>query len=165
MKGRTLTAGVCALMLSVSVAKATDIIDTAAASGRFNTFLTAIKAADLHDMLKGAGPFTLFAPTDAAFSKLPAGMVDNLLKPESKNELVNILTYHVVPDKVLWAALAGQKTTVQSLQGSHVSIDAIDGVKVDNAEVIERDVHASNGVIHAIDTVIMPKTPADADCL
>jgi uncharacterized surface protein with fasciclin (FAS1) repeats len=162
MTGRTITTAICALMLSIPVAKAADIVDRAAAAGTFNTFLEAVKAADLHETLKGAGPFTVFAPTDAAFAKLPEGMLENLMRPENKNDLIDMIAYHVVPDHVLWASGADQQTTVQSLQGRHVWIDAIEGggMKVDNAEVIAPDLQASNGVIHGIDTVITLKTPA-----
>ena len=154
---KTITAGAVALALSMSVAKAADIVDTASAAGSFKTLVTAVKAAGLVDTLKGKGPFTVFAPTDEAFAKLPNGALDNLLKPENKKQLVAILTYHVVPGKVMSKDLAGQKTMAKSVEGSEIAVDATNGVKVDNAKVVKADIQASNGVIHAIDAVIMPK--------
>jgi len=146
------------LGLSLSVAKAADIVDTAVAAGSFNTLVTALKAAGLVDTLKGPGPFTVFAPTDKAFAKLPGGTVENLLRPENKQRLISILTFHVVPGKVGSAALVGKETMTKSVEGSELTIDGTDGVKVDNARVIEADVAASNGVIHVIDTVLIPKS-------
>jgi uncharacterized surface protein with fasciclin (FAS1) repeats len=154
---KTFTAGAVALALSFSAAKAADIVDTAAAAGSFNTLVTAIKAAGLVDTLKGAGPFTVFAPTDDAFAKLPAATLQNLLKPENKKQLVAILTYHVVPGKVMSKDLAGKKTMAKTVNGAQVSINATNGVNVDNAKVVKADINASNGVIHVIDTVIIPK--------
>ena len=154
---KTITAGAVALALSMSVAKAADIVDTASAAGSFKTLVTAVKAAGLVDTLKGKGPFTVFAPTDEAFAKLPNGTLGNLLKPENKKQLVAILTYHVVPGKVMSKDLAGQKTMAKSVEGSEIAVDATNGVKVDNAKVVKADIQASNGVIHAIDAVIMPK--------
>ncbi len=133
-----------------------DIVDTAVAAGQFNTLAAALDAAGLIDTLKGDGPFTVFAPTDAAFAALPAGTVESLLKPEAKDKLIEILTYHVVPGKVLSTDLAGKVTEAGTVQGSKVTVDATDGVKVDNATVVMADVKASNGVIHVIDAVIMP---------
>jgi len=135
-----------------------DIVDTAVAAGSFNTLVAAVKAAGLVSVLKGDGPFTVFAPTDAAFAKLPAGTVESLLKPENKGQLTAILTYHVVPGKVMSKDLLGMKLDAATVQGSNVSIDATGaGVRVDNATVISADIGTSNGVIHVIDTVIMPK--------
>lgn len=144
-------------MLSVSAARAADIVETASSAGSFNTLVTALKAAGLVDTLKGPGPFTVFAPNDAAFAKLPPGTLDNLLKPENKAQLTSILTYHVVPGKVMSADLAGKKTMAKTVEGGQVTIDATSGVKVDNAKVIKADIDTSNGVIHVIDTVLMPK--------
>ncbi len=136
---------------------AADIVDTAVKAGQFNTLAAALKAAGLIDTLKGKGPFTVFAPTDAAFAKLPAGTVANLLKPENKAKLVQILTYHVVPGKIMSASLAGKKTDAKTVEGRNISIDATMGsVKVNSATVISADVGADNGVIHVIDTVIIP---------
>ena len=142
--------------LSSTVAMAKDIVDTAAENSQFSTLVAAVQAAGLVDALKGDGPFTVFAPTNEAFAKLPAGTVENLLKPENKDQLVAVLTYHVVPGKVMSADLAGKKLSAKTLQGSNVDIDAMNGVSVDNAKVITADIATSNGVIHVIDTVILP---------
>lgn len=150
-----------ALSISAVPAKAAmdkDIVDTAAGAGQFNTLVTAVKEAGLVETLKGKGPFTVFAPTDAAFAKLPAGTVETLLKPENKEKLTQILTYHVVPGKVMAADIAGKTMDVETVEGSELSINATDGVMVNNAKVIKPDVTASNGVIHVIDTVLMPKS-------
>jgi uncharacterized surface protein with fasciclin (FAS1) repeats len=147
-----------ALSLAATAAKAADIVDTAASNGSFNTLVAAVKAAGLVGTLKGDGPFTVFAPTDKAFAKLPAGTVESLLKPENKGKLVAILTYHVVPGKVMSGDIAGKSLKVGTVQGSKVSVDAMMSVKIDNATVVKADVVASNGVIHVIDTVIMPPT-------
>ncbi len=133
-----------------------DIVDTAAAAGGFTTLVAAVEAAGLVETLKGAGPFTVFAPTDAAFAALPAGMVENLLKPENKDQLVAVLTYHVVPGKVMSADLAGKTLEAETVQGTTVAIDATSGVKVDGANVTAADIEATNGVIHVIDAVILP---------
>ena len=154
---KTITAGAVALALSFSAAKAADIVDTAIAAGSFKTLVTAVKAAGLVETLKGKGPFTVFAPTDEAFAKLPAGTVENLLKPENKNQLVAILIYHVVSGKVMSKDLAGKNTMAKSVEGGEISVGATDGVKVDNAKVVKADIEATNGVIHVIDAVIMPK--------
>ncbi len=138
-----------------SEAHSKDIIDTAVAAGSFNTLAAALTAAGLIDTLKGEGPFTVFAPTDAAFAARPAGTVEDLLKPENKDKLIAILTYHVVAGKVM-AADVVKLTSARTVQGSSVKIDASNGVKVDNAKVVKADVMASNGVIHVIDTVILP---------
>src|SRR5581483_9945722 len=134
--------------------KPADIVDTAVDAAQFKTLAAALEAAGLIDALKGTGPFTVFAPTDDAFAKLPAGTVENLLKPENKKQLVSILTYHVVPGKVMSKDLAGKKTMAKTVEGSEVSIDATNGVKVDNANVVKADIETSNGVIHVIDAVI-----------
>ena len=130
-----------------------DIVDTAIAAGKFNTLVAAVKAAGLVDALKGDGPFTGFAPTDEAFAKLPAGTVEALL--QDKDKLAAILTYHVVSGKVM-AADVVNLTSAKTLQGSSVTIDASNGVMEDNAKVITTDIETSNGVIHVIDTVILP---------
>ncbi|URD53689.1 fasciclin domain-containing protein [Chroococcidiopsis sp. CCNUC1] len=135
-----------------------DIVDTAVKAGSFNTLVAAVKAAGLVDTLKGAGPYTLFAPNDEAFAKLPAGTVDALLKDIPK--LKKILTYHVVSGKVMAADVAKMKSA-KTVEGSDVKIDASKGVKVNDATVSTADVAADNGVIHVIDTVLMPAlTPA-----
>lgn len=133
-----------------------DIADTAVEAGSFTTLVTAVQAAGLVDTLKGEGPFTVFAPTDEAFAKLPAGAVDDLLKPENKDQLVAVLTYHVVPGKVM-AADAMQADSATTVQGGDIRITTQDGkVMVDEATVVQADIETSNGVIHVIDTVIMP---------
>lgn len=135
-----------------------DIVDTAVKAGSFNTLVAAVKAAGLVDTLKGAGPYTLFAPNDEAFAKLPAGTVDALLKDIPK--LKKILTYHVVSGKVMAADVAKMKSA-KTVEGSDVKIDASSGVKVNDATVSTADVATDNGVIHVIDTVLMPAlTPA-----
>ena len=134
-----------------------DIVDTAVAAGSFNTLAAALKAAGLVDTLKGKGPFTVFAPTDEAFAKLPAGTVENLLKPENKDKLVSILTYHVVPGDVTSKQVV-KLTEAKTVNGQDVKIKVDSGsVMIDNAKVIQPDVKASNGVIHVIDTVLMPQ--------
>lgn len=139
-----------------STARQTDIVDTAVAAGQFKTLAVALDAAGLIPTLKGDGPFTVFAPTDAAFAKLPEGTVDSLLEPENRELLVAVLTYHVVPGKVLAKDVANlsEATTVN---GSTISITAMNGtVRINDATVVAADVGASNGVIHVIDTVILP---------
>lgn len=133
-----------------------DIVDTAAGDAQFSTLVAAVKAAGLVDTLKSKGPFTVFAPTNDAFAKLPAGTVENLLKPENKDKLVKVLTYHVVAGKTKAHDLAGKKLNVKTVEGSDVAVDGTSGVKVNNATVIKADVYASNGVIHVIDTVLLP---------
>jgi transforming growth factor-beta-induced protein len=134
-----------------------DIVDTAVAAGDFKTLAAALKAADLVETLKGKGPFTVFAPTDEAFAKLPEGTVADLLKPENKKKLVGILTYHVVAGKVM-AADVVKLTEAKTVQGSEVKIKVTDGkVMVDNANVVKTDIVCGNGVIHVIDAVILPK--------
>jgi len=146
-----------AMILAATTVRAGDIVDTAISAGSFKTLVAAVKAADLVSTLKSKGPFTVFAPTDAAFAKLPAGTIASLLKPENKAKLVAILTYHVVPGKVMASDIAGKSLKVASVQGSKISVEAHSGIMVDKAKVVKADVEASNGVIHVIDTVIMPK--------
>lgn len=143
--------------LSSVAAKAADIVDTAIAAGQFNTLVAAVQAAGLVDTLKGEGPFTVFAPTDAAFAKLPAGTVESLLLPENRDTLVAILTYHVVPGKIMSADIAGAITDVATVQGGMLSVNATDGVKVNDATVVTADIETDNGVIHVIDTVVIPQ--------
>jgi uncharacterized surface protein with fasciclin (FAS1) repeats len=132
-----------------------DIVDTAVSAGQFNTLATALKAAGLVDTLKGKGPFTVFAPTDEAFAKLPAGTLDALLKDKAK--LTAVLTYHVVPGKVTSKQVV-KMTSAKTVQGESLKISTADGgVMVDNAKVVKADIPASNGVIHVIDTVVLPK--------
>lgn len=146
------------LGLSTLSAHAADIVDTAMAAGKFNTLVTALKAADLVTTLKGKGPFTVFAPTDDAFKKLPAGQLDDLLKPANKAKLKKILTYHVIGKKVMSSDIAGKSVEEKTVEGGMLKIDATGmGVKVGDAMVETPDVEADNGVIHIIDTVLMPK--------
>jgi len=137
-------------------AKAADIVDTAVSAGQFKTLVAAVTAAGLVDTLKSKGPFTVFAPTDAAFAKLPAGTVESLLKPENKSKLVAILTYHVVSGKVMSADIAGKKLSVATVQGGKIKVNAMSGVMINGAKVVSADIAASNGVIHVIDKVILP---------
>lgn len=134
-----------------------DIVETAVAAGTFGTLVAAVKAAGLVDTLKSAGPFTVFAPTDAAFAKLPKGTVEDLLKPENKAKLAAILTYHVLPSKVMAGDIAGKTMNVKTVQGTDIAVDAKSGVKINDATVVTADIGATNGVIHVIDTVLLPK--------
>ena len=161
-KNLTLAALTLALALSGnayagSCGNAHDIVDTAVEAGTFNTLVAAVKAAGLVDTLKGDGPFTVFAPTDEAFAKLPAGTVESLLKPENKDKLVSILTYHVVPGKVMSGDIAGSSMSVKTVQGQSINVQAFGSVRINDATVTAADVEASNGVIHVIDSVIIPK--------
>ena len=149
----TLALVATAAFASGSGAKVNDIVDTAVAAGNFKTLATALGAAGLVETLKRPGPFTVFAPTDAAFAKLPAGTLDALLA--DKEKLTKVLTYHVVAGKVT-AADVVKLQQATTLQGGAVRIDATSGVKVNNAAVVQADVMASNGVIHVVDTVLMP---------
>lgn len=151
---------VAALVLttgSVARAQGQDIVATAVAAGQFKTLTAALQAAGLVETLKGAGPFTVFAPTDEAFAKLPKGTVEDLLKPENKAKLTAILTYHVVPGKVM-AADVVKVTSAKTVQGGALAVSAAGGtVTVDGARVVKTDIAASNGVIHVIDSVVLPK--------
>ncbi|PMG55687.1 fasciclin [Vibrio lentus] len=134
-----------------------DIVDVAAENGSFTTLVAAVKAAGLVDTLKGDGPFTVFAPTDEAFAALPEGTVEMLLKPENKDKLVAILTYHVVPGKIM-AAEVMKLSSAETVQGEAVMIAVDEGnVMINTAKVVIPDVKASNGVIHVIDAVLLPK--------
>ncbi len=133
-----------------------DIVDIAASNDAFHTLVAAASAAGLVDTLKSDGPFTVFAPTDDAFAKLPAGTVESLLLPENKAKLAAILTYHVIPGKVMAADLAGQRLSVATVNGKNVHVNGTHGVRVNKARVIQADVEASNGVIHVIDSVLLP---------
>ncbi len=145
-----------AAMAGEEKAEKMDIVDTAVAAGQFNTLAAALDAADLIPTLKGEGPFTVFAPTDEAFAKLPEGTVESLLKPENRDQLIAILTYHVVPGEVMAADVVNlsEATTVN---GSDIAIKVMDGnVLINDATVVAADVSTTNGVIHVIDTVILP---------
>lgn len=137
-----------------------NIVEVASGDSRFSTLVAAVGAAGLVETLSGPGPFTVFAPTNAAFDALPAGTVDTLLLPENQAQLVNILTYHVVPGSITSDQLIGQQLNVATVQGGSVSVDGrvgkVGNVTVNNANVIIPDIIASNGVIHAIDTVLLP---------
>lgn len=149
---------------AITVSSDMDIVDTAVSAKMFNTLVAAVKAADLVDVLKSDGPFTVFAPTDAAFKKLPAGTVENLLKPENKDMLVSILKYHVVSGSVMAKQVIGM-SSAPTVQGQNVSIK-VKGGKVflnNSTQVIKTDIAASNGVIHVIDSVLMPPTKSDKD--
>ena len=155
-------AAVAATVISIAVGSASayaadkDIVDTAIAAGQFKTLAAALTAAGLVDTLKGPGPFTVFAPTDAAFAKLPAGTLDTLLKPESKAKLTAILTYHVVAGKVMAADVVKLKEA-KTVNGAMVAVKVDGGtVMINNAKVTTADIAASNGVIHVIDAVLLP---------
>ena len=133
-----------------------DIVDTAVAAGSFSTLVAAVQAAGLEETLRSEGPFTVFAPTDDAFAALPEGAVENLLKEENKDDLVAVLTYHVVAGKTKSKDLAGKTLSVATVNGAEVAIDGTDGVTVGEANVVKADIYTSNGVIHVIDKVLMP---------
>ena len=145
------------LTLISATSNALDIVDTAVSAGQFNTLVAAVEAAGLVTTLKGDGPFTVFAPTDEAFAALPEGTVENLLKPENKDQLIAVLTYHVVPGKIMSSDIAGTATMVESVQGSELDVNATDGVTVDGATVVTADIETDNGVIHVIDRVVLPQ--------
>ena len=152
----TLVASMTAPAFAGSMKK--DIVDTAVSAGSFGTLVAAVQAAGLVDTLKGDGPFTVFAPTDEAFAALPEGTVENLLKPENKEQLIAILTYHVVSGKVMSGDIAGKAMDVTTVNGAMAKVDATNGVMIDAATVVAADVEASNGVIHVIDQVILPSS-------
>jgi len=162
MKLRNIVGAFLAVCLSVSVAMAMstekkDIVDTAIDAGSFDTLVVALEVADLVSTLKGDGPFTVFAPTDQAFAKLPTGTLSYLLKPENKSKLQSILTYHVISAEVL-AADVVTLTEAKTVNGTNLMLKANQSkVMVDNAQVIKTDIICSNGVIHVIDTVVMPQ--------
>lgn len=141
------------LGLGALSAQAADIVDTAVSAGSFKTLVTAVQAAGLVDTLKGPGPFTVFAPTDEAFAKIPKAQLEALLK--DKAALTKVLTYHVVPGKVMAADVKAGK--VKTVQGAELTVSTMGGVKVDNANVVKTDIVTDNGVIHVIDTVVLPK--------
>lgn len=134
-----------------------DIVDTAVAAGTFKTLVAAVTAAGLVETLKGEGPFTVFAPSDDAFAKLPAGTVDDLVKPENKAKLTAILTLHVMAGKAMAADVTGKTLTPASVNGEALHVDGTNGVTVNGAKVTTADIACTNGVIHVIDTVLMPK--------
>lgn len=156
LAGALLVAAVSSTAVAHNHGSKQDIVDIAASDGQFSTLVTAVKAAGLVDTLKGDGPFTVFAPTNDAFAALPEGTLESLLKPENKDQLVAVLTYHVLGDKVPSSAIAGKALSTATVQGEEVAIDATNGVKVGSANVVKADIMASNGVIHVIDAVILP---------
>ncbi len=155
---KTLVAFAFLALAAPAFAAEKDIVDTAVGAGKFTTLVAAVKAAGLVDTLKGKGPFTVLAPTDEAFEKLPAGTVESLLKPENKDKLIAILTYHVIPSKAMAADVVKlDGKTVKTVQGSTVKVEvAGSDVMINNAKVIKTDIACTNGVIHVIDTVILP---------
>ncbi|MFN9078213.1 MAG: fasciclin domain-containing protein [bacterium] len=153
--------GVIHVIDSVILPNDKNIVEVAASNGSFNTLVAAVKAAGLVETLSGKGPFTVLAPTDAAFAKLPAGTLENLLKPENKKQLVEILTYHVVPGVAAYSDQVVKMSEIPTVLGSPIKVTVKDGkVMLGNATVAIVDVETSNGVIHAIDTVLLPATPA-----
>ena len=159
---RLLAAAALALPLTIGAfgakAQDADIVATADSAGDFKTLVEAVKAAGLADTLKGEGPFTVFAPTDQAFAKLPEGKLDSLLKPENKDELVRILSNHVFAGKLTAADIAGQMTSFETLAGEELKVDSAGRVaKINQAAIKQPDIMASNGVIHVIDKVILPE--------
>ncbi len=152
-------AGVAALALAACAPMddGDDIVDIAASNDDFSTLVAAVTAADLVDTLKSDGPFTVFAPTNAAFAALPEGTVESLLLPENKDQLVKVLTYHVVPGAVTSDALVGKRLNVATVQGQTVHVDGRNGVHVNQSRVTTADIMATNGVIHVIDKVLLPK--------
>jgi uncharacterized surface protein with fasciclin (FAS1) repeats len=155
LTGLVATAGFLEVARAESKTEKNDIVAVASGAGSFNTLVAAVKAAGLVETLQGTGPFTVFAPTDAAFAKLPKGTVEDLLKPENKEKLVAILTYHVVAGKVMAADVKTMKA--KTVNGQSLDVKVTEGtVTVDNAKVVKTDIAASNGVIHVIDTVVLP---------
>jgi uncharacterized surface protein with fasciclin (FAS1) repeats len=147
--------GLAGPALAIDKSAPKDIVDTAVAAGSFKTLAAALEAAGLVDALKAKGPFTVFAPTDEAFAKLPKGTVENLLKPENREQLVAILKYHVVAGKVT-ADQVVKLDNAKTLNGKMVQIDSSNGVKINDSKVVQADIAASNGVIHVIDRVLLP---------
>jgi uncharacterized surface protein with fasciclin (FAS1) repeats len=163
MLKKTLAFGILAALVTALSAPASlraetgDVVDTAVAAGSFKTLATALEAAGLVSTLKGPGPFTVFAPTDEAFAKLPAGTLEELLEPENRDKLRRILTYHVVAGKVMASDVVKLKSA-NAVSGDTIAVNVANGVvRVDSARVVKTDIAASNGVIHVIDTVILPK--------
>jgi len=152
----TAALGIAAAVSACAPAAQNDIVSIASANDDFSTLVTAVSAAGLVETLQGDGPFTVFAPTNEAFAKLPAGTVETLLRPENRDQLVEILTYHVVPGNAPASALAGQTGTIPTVNGAALPVDGTNGVSVGGANVTSADITASNGIIHVIDTVMIP---------
>ncbi len=146
------------LAFGFSGARAADIVDTAVSAGSFKTLVAAVKAAGLVETLKGDGPFTVFAPTDEAFAKLPAGTVEDLLKPENKDKLVAVLTYHVLPGKVMANDVAGKQMSATTVQGGAIKVNGMNGVRINDSMVTKADIVTDNGVIHVINRVLLPSS-------
>ena len=146
-----------ALPLNATADASQDIPTNAAGTGIHDSLVAALTHVDLVTTLEQPGPFTVFAPTDEAFAALPEGTVENLLKPENKDQLIAVLTYHVVPGKIMSSDIAGTATMVESVQGSELDVNATDGVTVDGATVVTADIETDNGVIHVIDRVVLPQ--------
>jgi len=141
---------------TASTTATADIVDTAIAAGTFRTLVSAVQAAGLVETLRGTGPFTVFAPTDEAFAKLPTGTLDSLLKPENKSKLADILTLHVLSGRVVAADISGKELMPASVQGEKLKVDGTSGVTVNGAKVTKADIGCTNGVIHVIDAVLLP---------
>ncbi len=146
-----------ALSISAMTANAADIVDTAAEAGEFNTLIAAIQAAGLEDTLRGEGPFTVFAPNDAAFAKLPDGTLENLLLPENREQLTDLLTYHVASGRISTTNISGAIMSVVTLQGGLLLVRSTDGFIINESGIVAADIAADNGVIHVIDTVLLPQ--------
>ncbi len=157
LKSMIAAGAVAAVAACTPMTSEPDIVDIAAGNPDFSTLVAAVSAAGLVDTLKSDGPFTVFAPTNAAFAALPAGTVETLLKPENKDQLIKVLTYHVVPGAVTSDQLAGKRLSVATVQGQNLHVDGRKGVKVNKSKVTAADIIASNGVIHVIDKVLLPK--------
>jgi uncharacterized surface protein with fasciclin (FAS1) repeats len=145
------------LSISAMTATAADIVDTAMAAGGFNTLIAAIQAAGLEDTLRGEGPFTVFAPNDAAFAKLPAGTVENLLLPENRAALAAVLSSHVASGRIKSADISGATMSVLTIQGNLLLVQSTDGLTINRAGVVAADIETDNGIIHVIDTVLLPQ--------
>jgi len=146
------------LALSSVAIKAQDLADAAAATGQFETMIAAVKGAGMGNILKGEGPYTIFAPTDAAFAELPAGTMENLMRPENKDKLARFVSYYMVPGKVTSDDMRNKQMTAKTLGRDKLDINSLNGgVRVDKAMVVGKDIEASNGVIHAVDTVVIPE--------
>jgi uncharacterized surface protein with fasciclin (FAS1) repeats len=157
IRTKLLAAATALALAAPAMASADDIVDIAAGAGAFETLIAAVQAAGLEETLRGEGPFTVFAPTDDAFAALPEGTVESLLEEENRDQLVAILTYHVVPGAILSSDIAGQQLEVETVNGASLSVDAGERVRVNDAFVIQADVEASNGVIHVISEVLLPE--------
>ena len=158
MRFAALTTAAALAFTAPAFAQDADIVDTAVAAGSFETLVAAVQAAGLVETLKGEGPFTVFAPTDEAFAALPEGTLDSLLLPENRDQLIAILTYHVIPGEVMAEDILGTESAVETVNGAALTVNALnDMVEINDATVVTADVDASNGVIHVIDKVLLPE--------